>query len=815
MYPGVGMPDEWLPSRYELRECVGQGATGLVYRAEDRERGCEVAVKAVGAFSREDVYRLKREFRSIAELSHPNLVRLHDLVASDEHCFFTMEFVDGVSFVDWARMPPGERRTPPGQAPSAAGLRRLRDALRQLSLALGALHAAGHLHRDIKPSNCLVESDGRVVLLDLGLVSNLKSRRALVSQIGSLVGTLAYMAPEQAAGEALTPAADWYSVGVMLYEALTGRLPFEGEDVEVLVFKRSHEPPPPSERAAGVPEDLDALTMALLRPTPAERPSQWAVLERVSAVQLDTKRAVETAPAEEPFFVGRARELAALHEIFERRDGRGVRTVHVDGPSGIGKSALSRRFLADLEARDAALTLAARCHHRESVPYKAVDGIVDELSQFLLHQPPATIEALMPRRGGALARLFPVLTRVPAIASADTEGVAAGDPHELRRRGFAELRELLGRIASRQPVVLWIDDFQWGDLDSVDLLRAMQGGPDPPDLLLLLSYRSEDREASPALRSILEPLDDAVPAAVCELHLGPLEASEISALALALLGDAAAERRREVEAIAVESGGSPFLASELTRGLIARTVTPSQDRAAISLGDVIGARIAGLPPRAQRLLELVAVAGRPLPEGVAVAAAEPEGDTRAALGHLLANSLLRTRPLRQEPAFEIYHDRIRETVVERLPPERQRELHRRLAETFECLPDPDPDALVDHFLPAEEFRRAGHYAYAAAERAARGLAFDRAAALYGRALDLPMPVAPRWQLHAKVAEAQFNAGRSRESAHHFEQAADELARERPGDPEILRLQRSAAEQYLRSGHFEEGLRVTREVLATA
>src|SRR5262249_6854363 len=147
------------------------------------------------------------------------------------------------------------------------------------------------------------------------------------------------------------------------------------------------------------------------------------------------------------------------------------------------------------------LILQSRCHPQEAIPFKAVDGVVDQLSRFLVRQSRPAVEAMMPRDVGALARVFRVLARVPAIA-AMTRAPVEGEPHEIRRRAYVALRELFARVSDRLGVVVWIDDLQWGDLDSVGILREIQRPPDSPRLLLVLSYRSEDREGCAVLRSL-------------------------------------------------------------------------------------------------------------------------------------------------------------------------------------------------------------------------------------------------------------------------------------------------------------------------
>jgi hypothetical protein len=773
---------------------LGRGGMGVVYEARDLQRGRAVALKVMQWVGPAELYRFKNEFRSLVDLNHPNLVGLYELVADRGCWFFTMELIEGAHFLDHVRGPKRQGGL------DDRGLARLRAALPQLAEGLSALHAAGKLHRDIKPGNVLVTPAGRVVLLDFGLAAELDRTGQYLSIHPRLLGTVTHMAPEQAACKPVSPAADWYAVGVMLYEALTGRPPFQGPPLQVLLDKQHHDPPAPTQLVPGTPPDLAELCMALLCRAPEARPAGAEVLRRLRAAPASQA----PAPKEVPL-VGRDRHLAALCAAFDRmREGHAV-VLGLPGRSGAGKSALLRRFLDELIERREAVVLEGRCYEQESVPYKALDTLIDALSRYLDGLPALEAEAILPRDILALARVFPVLRRLDVVASAPRRPGDVSDPQELRRRAVAALRELLGRISDRRPLVLAIDDLQWGDLDSAAILTEVLAPPGPPALLLVGAYRSEDLDTSPCLAAFarLAALVEGR-----EVAVEPLAPEERRELVLALLGPGAGAA---ADAIARQSGGYPFFVHELVSYLQGGSSLADGTAGDATLHEVLWRRVQRLPDEARVLLEVVAVAGRPVGlEGACRAAGVAE--ERPALALLRAGRLLRAAGAAGRNEVETYHDRVRETVTAHLAPAARQRYHRRLAEVLPAGPACDPEVLAVHWQGAGEPERAGEHYARAAEQAAEALAFERAAKLYRLSLELrPVEGDERTRLRACLGDALAGAGRGVEAAREYEGAA-ELAGAAEG---ALELRRRAALQYLSSGHVDAGLAALRKVLAAA
>ncbi|MFI5457644.1 MAG: serine/threonine-protein kinase PknK [Isosphaerales bacterium] len=905
--------------RFKIRRRLGAGGMGVVYEAFDRERDERVALKTILRLDASTLYRFKNEFRSLADVTHPSLVRLYELFSEGNQWFFTMELVEGVDFLEFVcpdrtlpaedtldqtdageadrstqkdstpaaspadganplpapadaestaslgstemagaglessrdqtdTMAPEASRlastdvdpegpSPPSPRPATTGstaqgsgsespvpsttvepatslpapeagrpavrrpdYARLREALRQLAEVLNELHAQGRLHRDIKPSNVLVTRRGRLVLLDFGLSTNVDARTDPETTDGHIVGTAAYMAPEQAGGCPVTAASDWYAVGVMLYRALTGRLPHGGKVLEILMEKQRSDPSRPAALFQDVPEELDRLCMDLLGRDPGERPPGEEILRRLGGVAGEASRLA----AQRRLFVGRESQLAALSAAFKDMCQGQTVAVFVHGRSGVGKSSLIQRFLEGLFERGEAVILAGRCYEQESVAYKAVDTLIDSLSRYLRRLSRREADALMPRDVSTLAQVFPVLRRVEAVAEAPLRPHVVPDQLELRRRAFAALRELVARIGDRRPLVLAIDDLQWGDLDSAVLLSDLLRPPDAPVLLLVGSYRSEYATFSPFLRVLLDrESDGSHPRDHREVALEPLTLGEGRELALRLIGQDDPAAVALAETIVRESGGSPYFVYELVEylkegGELGEGGTLSTH---FSLDSVLGRRIGRLPVEAASLLEVLALAGQPLRQAIACRAAGLGAEGFSGLALLRAQHLVRGTGLGSLDEVETYHDRIRETVSNHLSAERARELNGRLAWELEKAGGADPETLGVHFEGADELAKAGHYYGLAADEASEALAFDRAVKLYRRALELgPGDPAAARRIRARLGDALANVGRGVEAAHAYQEAAVDAEH-----LELIELQRRAAYQFLVSGHIDEGL----------
>src|SRR5271154_4442402 len=253
-------PETIIDGRYRVISRLGSGGMADVYLAQDQMLGRQVAVKVLHHHFAEDqefVERFRREASSAAALSHPNIVGIFDRGEWNDTYYIAMEYVDGRSLKAIVREQ--------GPLEPATAI----DIVIQILRAARFAHRRGVIHRDLKPHNVILDEEGRVRVTDFGIARAGASDMTLT---GSIMGTAQYLSPEQAQGFAVTGASDLYSIGVILYELLTGVVPFEGETAVAIAFKQvAAEPYPPSALNPALPASLDAIVLRALAKNPGDR----------------------------------------------------------------------------------------------------------------------------------------------------------------------------------------------------------------------------------------------------------------------------------------------------------------------------------------------------------------------------------------------------------------------------------------------------------------------------------------------------------------------------------------------------------------
>jgi predicted ATPase len=462
---------------YEIVSEIGRGGMGVVYQAREVNLGRDVALKFLPVDFARDADRLQRflrEARTASGLNHPHICVVHALEKHDERPFIVMEFIDGETL-----RPQIARR--PDVDQSARWIA-------QAARALATAHAAGVIHRDIKPENIMVRRDGYVKVLDFGLARRLPTLTdrggGNSPHPGVLIGTVGYMSPEQAHGAAVDSAADIFSLGIVLYELVTGRHPFEGDSaLATLHAIANRQPAAPSRLNPEVPAALDGLTEAMLQKNPRLRPTAAEVEKVLTALTSGPSRTM--APdAPRRAIVHREPELAALAAALERADAGRGEIVCIAGETGIGKTTLVEDFLASAVVEDRNCLIArGRCSERLA-DTEAYLPVIDALQNLLQTSARSTIGRLMK----VVAPTWYV--QLSAVARDAADGGAAETTRAFSQQALLrEFRSFWEEVSRLGPVILFFDDVHWADNSTVDLLAHIGRHCQGMRVLVIVSYR--------------------------------------------------------------------------------------------------------------------------------------------------------------------------------------------------------------------------------------------------------------------------------------------------------------------------------------
>jgi len=710
-----------LAGRYRIEGEIGRGGMGTVRRAQDTLLDRQVAIKTLAADALEDEARqhLLDEARAAARLNHPNIVSLFDAGQSDGTAYIVMELVEGRSLHE-------------AQPDSLEGVI---DVARQVCEALAHAHAHGIVHRDLKPENVIVTADGHVKLLDFGLARPIASR---LSTEGGISGTVFYLAPELAMGRSVDVRADLYSLGVMLYELSTKRLPFTADDPLAVVTQHLHAPVvPPRTIRPDLPPALERLILALMAKQPEDRPPDALAVERALAEIRQGSASGEAAAGDEVRIdvlargrlIGRRREVDRLRGLWSEALAGTCVLALVSGEPGVGKTRLAREVVAAARLSGATVLSGGSYEYEATTPYLP---FVEALRVWVREEPRQRLQAVVDTSAPEIVRMAPEAEE----KLGPTPARPPLTPSEERLRLFDSLARAFQRMAVPNGLLIFLDDLHWADSGTLQLLHYLLRHLRHDRVLILVAYREVELDRThPLAEAIVEWNRERRP---IRLALGRLSREESAAL-LASLFQAETVSPEFVEAIQRETEGNPFFIEEVVKALIESGVVYREDgrweRKAIeelaipqSVKEAIGRRLNRLDPVTLEVLHAAAVIGKTFSFGLLSASlSREEGDLLPALDEATASQLV--TPVEHE-AYVFTHDKIRETLYDEINPIRRRRLHQSVGEALEGRRAGESQAraqdMAYHFIAAGDSRRGLEFSLQAAEQARKLYAWDEA-----------------------------------------------------------------------------------------
>jgi len=696
-----------LANRYELIAELGRGGMGVVYRARDPLLDREVAVKLIPPtmLNPDTEQRFQHEAKLVAQMDHPAIVSIYDFGYDEGSLFFVMPIVRGMTLSSLLRE-------------NTLLLGEVIDIGIKVAEALDYSHAPrgesqGVVHRDIKPENIMVlrEEDGlRIRIMDFGVARLATEER--ITKTGTIVGTPAYLSPEQVAAKNVDGRSDIYSLGVLLYECVVGQPPYTG-DVQSILYRIVNEfPRSPRAVGASIDEELERLILHCLDKDPTKRPQRAGdvavALKRYreklrdgqQSLSLALTRTLKLARPALPTFVGRSKELAELQEQLNVAIAGECQFVIVSGEPGIGKTRLLDEIEKLAKARKIRVLHGRFVEQDRSFPYQGFCEAIQEY--FRLKETgdssSSGIVDLSDLSGGLVA-LFPMLTEIDEFRAATTGDVAADKPPEShspenRTEIFELLARTLTRIAAGRPLVLLLEDLHGGEV-SIEALPYIVRRLGPTPTLIIGTYRSTEVDKYHPLSQMLENFRG--DRHFSQITLSPFSRSEHQLYLQTLVGEPELADSL-VQKLYDGTEGNPFFTKEMVRSLLDSGGIAKDDTGAWNLTgetglatdslpatiqQVVTRRIERLPPDLREVVSAAAVIGKTFDYRDVEMLLEDKVDIEDAIDKLILDGLIEEERESRGDRLTFSSGVVREVLYAELSRRRRRSLHRKYAEHIE------------------------------------------------------------------------------------------------------------------------------------
>jgi tetratricopeptide (TPR) repeat protein/predicted Ser/Thr protein kinase len=758
-------------AHYEVLDLIGRGGMGAVFRARDTQLDRTVALKILTPTDLpgdEIKERFLREARAGAQLNHPGIVTIYEVGEDEGQHYIAMEYVQGRTLRQLLQ----EARPSPQE---------VIDIIVATGRALGAAHKQGIIHRDIKTDNVMVAEGGEVKVMDFGLAKMVDA--SVLTKEGEIMGTVAYMSPQQATGEPIDYRSDIFSLGVVLYELLTGQRPFSGDQEIAIVFSLlNEEPMGVRELNPEVPRELEQIVFKALQKEPQDRYDQVvqmvADLEKVrqalsgigqvSLADLELVAAEVVAPEEREFraqLVGREEKLASLRELLHQTTLGQGRTVLISGEAGIGKTRLVGELSNHAKTRKIRTLTGACVHRMKSYPYHPFVEAIQEYFQLKGVEGVQKLESFVEGKAPELKPQMSVLKVFLNLEGQESAQVVN------REELLQSISKLIERAASERPLILFIDDLQWADEDTLSLLHYTARWIRRAKVLLVGTYRPEDLsvpgdEISNLLPRVRQEMNRE--GLLVELPLERLKGEDLHPMVDSLFPGA--EFGGDFyRTLFDETEGNPLFVLETLKlmkaeGVILQenehyTLRESPDRLAIpsKVHDVIKRRLQRLNEEEHDILELASVEG--------------EAFNSATVAECLALNKIKVLKTLQrlerehhvihaaEKRYRFDHAKIRDLLYQDILPELRQEYHMLVGSYLRSNFSQDEQVIpqiAHHLLEADDPEGALPFLIKAAERAKRVFANAEAIELFTRAGEIAGEIT--WEDEARKTETLAAVG---------------------------------------------------------
>ncbi|MCH8061051.1 MAG: protein kinase [Chloroflexi bacterium] len=755
-------PSSFADGRYIVKRFLGEGGKKKVFLAHDELLDRDVAFALIKTEGLDEVSRarISREAQAMGRLgSHPHIVTVFDLGEVDSSItdplggavkqpFMVTELMGGGDVEAIVEDAP-DHRLPLEQAINIAV-----ETCRGLDFA----HSKGIVHRDLKPGNVWLTSDGVAKIGDFGLAVAID--RSRLTQAGMMVGTVSYMPPEQAMGGETTPKADLYSLGAMLYEMVTGRPPFLGDDSVAIIGQHINTPPvAPTWHRSDCPKPLEALILRLLAKDPNERPENAKdVLTALESIDLAPSADGASATVEQAnvldslaggVFVGRQAEMGQLKAALEDALGGKGRMVTLVGEPGIGKTRTAQE-LATYAGLRGCQVLWGRCHEsRGAPPYWPW---IQVIRSYVREHEPQQIGTEMGSGAADIAEIVSdVRERLPGLQPA----TKLDDPEQARFRLFDSITAFLKSASGSKPLVVILDNLHWADKPTLLLLEFLAPELANSRLMIIGTYRDVDLSRQHPLS---ETLGELTRERLFErVLLRGLSQQDVDRFIEMVSG--ITPPRGLVQAVYTQTEGNPLFVTEVVRLLVQEgelTAERAKDRDSWDVRipegvrEVIGRRLNRLSERCNQTLTIAAVIGREFEmQQLARLVDDPSADSgqRMSEDRLLEvlEEGLKARVIEEMPdsvdVYQFTHALIQQTLFNELTTTRRVRLHARIIEVFEELYKDNIEVhavdLAYHAAEAESVigpEKLVRYSKVAGDRALAAYAYEEASTHFQRAL---------------------------------------------------------------------------------